>query len=99
MAKYACSDEGVQALNDCASRISEGGELIRSETNTMRSVADEYAGTIGPHQEQLKAALDEIAGAVNQCIEPANNIAEMLQEVADGYQEVIDSNPFGAGGN
>ena len=60
----------------------------------MRQVADDYSDTLGPHQSELSSALDGIAGAIKRCIEPANNIASMLQEVAEGYQEVIDANPF-----
>lgn len=99
MAKYACSNEGVQALNNCASQILEGSQVIEQETSTMRQVADEYSGTIGPHQAELSAALDGIAGAIKRCIEPANNIASILQDVAEGYQDVIDTNRYGSAGN
>ena len=99
MAKYACSPDGVQALNDCASRVIEGGETIRDDTNAIRSIADEYPDAIGPHQAELTSALDGIAGAVNKCIEPANHVADILREVAEGYQEVIDENPYGSLGN
>ncbi len=99
MAKYACSDEGVAALKDCAARILDGAEGLKAETSAMRSVGDEYSDTLGPHLSELNSALDGIQGALARCIEPANNIADLLNEVAEGYQDVIDTNPFGTGGN
>ncbi|MCR4588334.1 MAG: WXG100 family type VII secretion target [Lachnospiraceae bacterium] len=99
MAKYACSPEGVLALNNAASRIIASSEELSAETSTMRSVADEYGDTLGPHKTELNSALDGIAGALARCIEPANNVSEMLREVADGYEEVIGQNPYGSLGN
>ena len=99
MAKYACSEEGVEQLKAAATKILEGAETIKNETNTMRAVADEYSNTLGPHRSQLSSALDGIAGAVSRCLEPANNVAEKLQSVATKYEGVIANSPFGTGGN
>lgn len=99
MAKYACSDEGVEELNKAAASVLEGAENISNETTTMRTVADEYGTTLGPHKTQLSSALDAIAGAVVRCIEPANNVAEALRGVAKDYEEVIADDPFSSAGN
>lgn len=98
MAKYACSIVGIQQLKNCASRILDGEQTIGQETNLMRQIADEYSGTLGPHQQDLVRALDEIAGAVKKSTEPAKDIATLLEEVAEAYQEVVDSKPFSSMG-
>ena len=99
MAKYACSEEGVDQLKTAATKILEGAETIKNETSTMRAVADEYTNVLGPHRAQLSSALDGIAGAVARCLEPAHNVADKLNTVATRYEGVISNNPFGAGGN
>ena len=94
MAKYACSEEGVQQLNLAANKITEGVETVKAETGTMRSVADDYYETIGPHKAQLNSALDAIAGAIELSTDPANCIADKLMAVAKKYEDIINDDPF-----
>ena len=99
MARYACSNDGVEELKKTAESVREAAEEIRNETNTMRSVADQYGDTLGPHKSELSSALDGIAGAMARCIEPTNAVAEKLMSVAKKYEGIISRNPFGSAGN
>ncbi|MCR4792857.1 MAG: hypothetical protein K5871_08905 [Lachnospiraceae bacterium] len=99
MAKYAVSDDGVEALYACADRVEECLDTIRSETHAMRSATDDYADTLGPHRAELASALEDIASAVEQASEPAEDIAELIRDVADGYREIMDSDLFGGIGS
>ena len=99
MARYACSNEGVDELKKAAAGIREAAEDIKNKTNTMRSVADQYSDTLGPHKTELSSALDGIAGAMARCIEPTHAVAEKLLSVAQKYDAVISRNPFGSAGN
>ena len=94
MAKYACSEEVVQQLNQAANKITEGVEMVKAETGTMRSVADDYNEAIGPHKAKLSSALDAIAGAVELAADPAISIADKLLAVAKEYEETINDDPF-----
>ena len=38
------------------------------------------------------------ASAEEAAVEPVNGLSDMLNEVAEGYQEVIDSDPFSGAG-
>ncbi len=99
MAKYACSQEGVDQLKKAAGNIKQGADEIKTQTVTMRSVANGYGDTLGPHKADLESALDEIAGAVAQCIEPAENVCKKLNEVAQKYEGIIGKSRFKKSGN
>ena len=94
MARYACTKDGIRELNTAADRITEGAEAVKAATNIVRSVTDEFRDTLGPHAGQLEAALNEVAEAVDICIEPATGIATKLRGVAGKYQEIVDKMPF-----
>ncbi len=95
----AVNPEGVKALKDYSARIAEGVESIKSETDKMASITDQYSGKIGPHADQIKNALETIKGAVLQGTVPALEISEKLNQVADAYQQVIDTSYYGGLGN
>ena len=96
--KYAVNDEGVQALNAMAQAITDAVDELKTQTSNVRSAADEYNDTLGPHKASLDAALDDIASSLQQATEPANSVADKLKEVAEGYQEIIGNDPFRSGG-
>ncbi len=99
MAVYACSEEGVAELNNLVNAIDEGVGQIQSETDSLSEFADEYADTLGPHQKNLKKALEEIQAAINQSTEPASEVGEKLAGVAKKYQDIIGDDPFGSSGS
>lgn len=93
------NNEGVSALKEYSRKIQEAVGEIKTATDSMSNITDQYSGKIGPHASEIKSALDTIKGAVLQGIEPANAIAEKLNEVAEAYQEIIDGNYYGGVGN
>ena len=97
--KYACSQEGVDALNGLANAITEGVETIQGETSSLSGFADEYTDALGPHQSSLQSALEAIQGAINQSTNPASEVAEKLSGVAKKYEDIISDDPFSGTGN
>ncbi len=87
--KYAVNDEGVEAMHNMASAITEAIEEVQTLTSGIQSAADEHNDTLGPHKASLDSALEEINESLKQASEPASSVAEKLNEVADAYQEVI----------
>ena len=96
---FQVNTESVQALKEYAQKINEGVDDIKTETDRMASITDQYQGKIGPHASDIKSALDTIKGAVLRGTVPANEIADKLEDLAAGYQDVIDSNYYGNSGN
>ncbi len=96
---FSVNSESVSALKNYAMKIEEGAGEIKGETDKMANITDQYSGRIGPHAGDIKNALDTIKGAVLRGMVPAHEIAEKLNEVAEAYQEVIESKYYGGSGN
>lgn len=89
MSTYAVSPEGVVALKRGASNILTALESIVYETGTVSRVIEEYHDLLGPHEASLSEAIDSISQALKLASDPAENVAEKLTDVAEGYEEVI----------
>ena len=89
--KYAVNEEGITAMKAMASAIKGAIEEIESKTNSMRSIAEGYSDTIGPHAKSLEGALSDISDSVKQASEPSESVAEKLEEVAEAYDEIISN--------
>lgn len=98
--KYAVNEEGVSALRTAASEITEAVDQLKNLTSGIQNTADENPDGLGPHKASLVSALENIKEQLNRASEPADSVAETLEEVAEGYQEIIDNDRFaGAAGN
>ena len=85
--KYAVSDEGVQALHGMAQAITSAKEEISSHAQQLKAAGD--GQDLGPHADSIVAAAEAIEDAINGAADPIEEIAEILDDVADGYEEVI----------
>ena len=89
--KYSVNEEGIQALKSLSNALYSAIEDIASHSSQIRSFSDEYSDTIGPHKSSLDQSAESIIECIRQSADPANDVAERLCEVAEGYQEVIDN--------
>lgn len=99
MSKYAVSEEGVHALKTMASNILNAIDQILNMINSIEPVADEYVDTLGPHHTSLVSAITEIREAQKQAVQPASELSESLNDVADAYQDIIDNDKVSVGNN
>lgn len=98
--KYKADQEGVLALKTMSAAIFSSTEQILGLTTALSTCLDSHRGYLGPHESSLEAVVENIETTVKTSTGPINEISEMLNDIADGYQEIIDDNPFaGAGGN
>ena len=95
--KYAVNSEGVEAMKSTATSVSSSLEEIEGLTGRLRSSASEHSDSIGPHQASLEEALEQIDQSVRTASEPANGVAERLNEIALAYEEIISNDLFVAG--
>lgn len=91
MLKYAVSNEGVQALKITASNILDAVDQILNITNSIETVANEHIENLGPHYTSLVSAITEIREAQKQAVQPASELSESLNDVADAYQDILDN--------
>lgn len=89
MAKYAVNEEGVMALKTMSAAIVSASEQITALANALRTCADEHADTLGPHKESIDSVIEDIEAAEKAATDPVNGISDMLNEVADAYQDII----------
>lgn len=97
--KYAVNPEGVQALRTLSRQIVEGAETINSAADALSTAADEHSDALGPHQSSIAGILEEIRAAEAAAAEPVESVSEKLNDVAEGYQEVIDNDRYSGVGN
>lgn len=92
--KYAVNEEGISALRKMCSALQEAIEAFPALISRVKSVSDSNNDTLGPHRASLDAAVEEIGHNIKQVSEPANNIIEKLEDVAKGYEGVIQTDRF-----
>ncbi len=97
--KYAVNEEGVQAMKKMSDEIRNAIETMNTLVSSVKQTADGNQNTLGPHKASLDDALADIKESLKKASEPAEGVAEKLDEVAEAYTEVIGNDVFkGAGG-
>ena len=99
MSVYAATPEGVAALRKSASDISEAATEISSKSSSLESEIQSYTNRIGPHEDKILGVIEAIVQAMNGMQQSAETIASALNETAEGYQEVVDNDPYSGLGN
>lgn len=97
--KYAVSPEGIGELKKMSAAIVSSAEAIKTLADALETVSEEHADTLGPHQSSIAGIVEEIRSAEEAATEPVNGLSDMLNDVAESYQEVIDHDRFSGGGN
>ncbi len=90
MTKYACNSEGVEALKGTATALSEAVSFLKASTTNMKSIAENNSEGLGPHYGSLINDLEHIENNMTQASGAVEDVMEILNSVAEGYQEVID---------
>ncbi len=91
MAKYAVNEEGTRALRIMANAIESAANQMIASINNFRSIADENEDALGPHKPSLDDVIEDLYNDFKSLIEPVNNISDILNEIAEDYQEIIDT--------
>ena len=97
--KYAVSPEGVAELKKMSAAIVSSAENIKTLADALEADASEHSTTLGPHQASIANVVEEIRSAEEAATEPVDGLSDMLNDVAEGYQEVIDNDRFSGVGN
>ncbi len=91
MSKYAVSEDGVEALQLSSNKIIESVQTLYQLITTLSSTV-EGSAALGPHASTIKQLLLELYTNVKDSIEPAKQVSEKLNEVAEAYQDIIENN-------
>ena len=93
MSTFAVNQEGVDALNALSARLPELLEEIKTAAEQLNSVADDQNG-LGPHAATIEEIVESIQASVRDAEDPINTLSEVIADVAEGYQEIIDTNEY-----
>ncbi len=88
------NEQGVNAFRIEARSLQFSVNEIISLTKRLQTISDQYMGTLGPHKESLDGALEQIMFHISQVSNAVNQVAELLEEIADAYNDVITNNRF-----
>jgi len=99
MSTYTVSPEGVSALNKAAEDINSAIEDLPSESDKLAGEVQDYSGRIGPHESSITNVLESIGQTIKKGADSAGNVAAVLKDVADTYQEIIDEDLYSGLGN
>ena len=96
--KYKVCQEGVEALQQASGKLSKGAQDVMTAVQLCESNVSEYPDII--HVDSLAEALQNIRMAIGDASGPVEELAEILLDVADSYEEQIaDDKIRGIGGN
>lgn len=93
MSTYAVNQEGVDALNALSQELPEILEEIKAAAEQLSSCADDQNG-LGPHASTIEEIIESIQTTAKDAEEPIQSLSEIIAEVAEGYQEIIDDDPY-----
>ena len=99
MSTYAVSQEGVIALKTMSAAIHAAADKITSVSKDLKIVVEDNNNLLGPHVKSLEEVIENIDNEMKKASEPIGSISSILEDLANDYQEEIDSKPtFGGSG-
>jgi hypothetical protein len=96
--KVKADEEGVSILKGTADLVEEGADRIIERTERLLDEIDQYSA-LGPHKKSIENIVTVIQENTKGASAPARVVAEKLREKAKDYQDWIDDDIFGGGGN
>ena len=93
MSTFSVSSQGIDALRALASGLIDSLESVEGAASKLDSAASEQSG-LGPHADQIDEIITNIRTAVNSAKGPVEDLSQKVSEVADAYQDIIDTNLF-----
>ena len=91
MAKYAVNNEGVSALRQLSTRVSNCCESLNGLIADLKNACGDKGQVLGPHYASVEEALETIQAEVNKAKEPSISVSQTLLDIADSYEEIIEN--------
>lgn len=88
--KYAVNEKGVEALKTMADAIMTAISEVQMLTAYIQSVVNENTIQLGTLKESIDVSIDEINESILRAKDPADRIANQLEEISESYSEIIN---------
>ena len=92
---FAINPEGVQAMQQCSSTLSEASDVLRSQVGALKAAVDGNRQLLGTHAEDIDQLTEEMTMIIGQAISPVVNLQEKLNQLAGKYNAIIAKKPRG----
>ena len=91
MTKYKVNQEGIEALNGCSQALKQAVEQLGEIAQALKGELSGNQQGAGPHYEEIQEIADEISASAKTIEEPVDEVCESLGDLAESYQDIIDS--------
>ena len=91
MAKYGISNEGVQALNQLASDMSNLNDDIEKAGKTLKSTVSGYGDELGIYEEQINDLVDSVNAAQESGRESVEQLTTSIKKLAQDVQDLVSA--------
>ena len=92
---FEVNQQGVRALRDLGQKLPEQIGVIRTAGTSVIECQQANASGLGPHVESINRVLESINQEAIQATAPVHELVEKVNQVAQGYQAVIDNDRIG----
>lgn len=92
---YSVNEEGVAALRTLANMLTTSLAEITAENAKLLECLDDTRGGLGPHAQSILELVKYVNEVVKCAQEPIESLAEIVSDVADGYEEIIGTDYYG----
>ena len=88
------NEQSIAYFREFISRSIKTPAEIGDSTRALLKYTQERADLLGPHLFLLTDTLQAIAQAANEAARPAEEVGDILFEIADAYDMIINCDPF-----
>lgn len=92
--EYYITEESIAYYRESIANAVKTPDVIGDSTRALLKYTQERADLLGPHLFLLTDTLQAIAQAANEAARPAEEVGDILFEIADAYDMIINCDPF-----
>ena len=94
--KYCVNSEGVNCLRSLSQALRNSTGYLKGLTSSLSDAVEERRDMLGPHFQSVMVAISNITVMIENAETPCEELANMLNETADAYLEIIEDDSFSA---
>lgn len=95
--KISVSEEGVNALVSMANGLEEKLEIIKNQTNLLKSALEGNNTGLGPHASSIERLIEGVEKIQADASRPTQMIILKLLRIAAMYQQIIENDRYAGG--
>ena len=86
---FAINDDGVQAIEQCRSKLESSRETMKSQTDLLKISLDTCREALGPHVDDIERIIEDMTMQIGQALSPVINLEAKLSQLSNAYKAII----------